>query len=431
MLALLLSLALHAWLLFFVRFVQPSWKSFASGALPLHVILEKMHTEAVKPTEIFQASQDSKGEAKVGVQDENLFLLKPVTAVANDLVDQPRTKIPKIFTSKKILTIARPAKEKMDENVPELLVTELPVPEKQEKPFASTPSVETHVAKVAPPVEELVGLEPSRGEKQEKIVFAESAQEKPTDTKSGGSVEEPPVKVEEPKPVKIEEPQPVKIEEPKPVKIEEPKPIKIEEPKPVKVEEPKPVKIEESKPMKIEEQKPAKLETVAEPEARHSEGGGKYEALRAEPPDYKTPGLAELSIAAVRRISREDDKKITFGERRKAVGSGEKEFHYAAYMEGVRLKLERIGAFNYPAAAAMNNLTGTLSVKISIRSDGSLENFSIVRPSVYEVLNNGAEKIVRMSAPFSPLPDNIKRDADILDITINWAFSGSKQSINY
>lgn len=428
--AILLSLALHLWLLFFVRFVQPSWQNFASGSLPLNVILEKAHTEVVKPSEILQASRDSKGKVNVGVQDENPSPQETVAAVVLTAADQHRKEIHKIITRKKILVIEKPARGKMDENAPDLLVTKKTDQENQDKPFAPAPSVENTVTKAAPPVEDLVSVEPVHGEKQEQIVIAETVQEKSTDTKPGGSIEKPePVKAEEPGPVKVEEPEPAKIREPEPIKIEELKPAGIIEPEPNRIEEPKPVKIEEAKPVRAEEPEPVRPEIVAEPEARASEAG-KPGIFRAEPLGYKAPGLAELSIEAARRLSRQDDKKITLGERRKAIGFGAQEFRYTAYMEGVRLKLERVGAFNYPAAAAMNNLSGTLSVKISIRADGSLEDFSIVRPSAHEVLNAGAEKIVRMSAPFSPLPENIKRDADILDITINWAFSGSRQSLH-
>lgn len=430
--AILLSLALHLWLLFFVRFVQPSWQNSVSGPLPLNVILEKAHTEVVKPSEVLQASRDSKGMAETGVQYENPFQQKSVTAVVLAPADQPRKKIPKVITSKKILAVERPAREKTDEdeNIPNLLVTEKPDQENQDKPFAPAPSVESAVVKATPPIEDLVSVEPVHGEKQEKIAIAGAVQEESADTKPGGSMEKPePVKAEEPMPTKIEEPEPAKIKEPEPIRVEELKPARIIEPEPARIEETKPVKIEESQPIKAEEPRPIKPEVAAAPETRTPEAG-KPGIFRAEPSGDKAPGLAELSIEAARRLSRQDDKKIMFGERRKAIGFGAQEFRYSAYMEGVRLKLERIGAFNYPAAAAMNNLNGTLSVKISIRADGSLEDFSIVRPSVHEVLNAGAEKIVRMSAPFSPLPENIKRDADILDITINWAFSGSRQSLH-
>ena len=135
-------------------------------------------------------------------------------------------------------------------------------------------------------------------------------------------------------------------------------------------------------------------------------------------------------MASARKFASDDDRKIKFGERRKTIGLKEQDFRYAMYVESVRLKLQRIGQFNYPTAAAREHLSGTLSVIITLRADGSLEEFSVIQPSVYEVLNKGAENIVRMSAPFSPLPDNIRQDTDILSIKINWSFSESSQSFD-
>ena len=449
LIAVLFSLVLHTLLLFFIRFAQPSWRNPASLAIPLNVILEKKAALISKPAGIPEASLESKGEAKIGVQETNPFPQKTLTAITHAQVDQSRTEIPKTFRGKKILAINKPAKTTMVEGEPDLLVTKNTSPEPPEsgeKPFAPTPSVENPVATVVPPIEKLVSPEPIPGEKQEKIVIAEPAQEALTVEKSGSGAEVPePVKIEEPEPVKIEEPKPVKVAEPEPVKIEEAKPVKAEVPEPVKVEESRPVKAEEQKPIRVEQAKPVKVEgpmpvRAEEPKSAKTEVGlgpnirppedGKPDEFHAKPAGYAAPSLAELSIAAVRNLSGRETKRIQFGERRKSVGLKEQDFRYAMYVEGVRLKLQRIGAFNYPSAAARDNQGGTLSIKISIRSDGSLEDFSIVRPSAYEALNAGAEKIVRMSAPFSPLPDNIRKDTDILGITINWTFSNSMQSLD-
>lgn len=448
--AFLFSLLLHGLLLLFVRMAPPSWKNFSSGTSPLSVILDTTPAEVTKPSAIAEAGQNSQGTAKIGVQDNNSFSEKPLTAARSTPVEQPKTDIPKDFIGKEILTAKKSAQVNMVESVPDLLATKEPdseKPENKEKPYAPAPSVAKQAATAPPPVEKLVSAEPIPGERQEKIVFAEPAQAKPLAEKPGNiplepktvKVEKPePLKVEEPKPVKIEEPKPVEvtqampveIEKPKPAEIEKPKPVKIEEPKPVKVAEPAPAKVEEPHPPKTDESRPARPEVAAETRVRPVEAG-KSDIFRAAPPSsYKIPSLAELSIASVRKYASDDDRKIKFGERRKTVSVKEQDFRYAMYVESVRLKLQRIGMFNYPAAAAKDNLSGTLSVIITLRADGSLEEFSIIQPSTYAALNKGAENIVRMSAPFSPLPDNIRQETDVLSIKINWSFSQSSQSFD-
>jgi protein TonB len=447
--ALLLSLVLHILLLFFVRFAPPSWKGFSSGDFPLEVILDKTSAEITKQSATPEAGQLSRGTAKVGVQNKNSFLEKSLTAVQTAPAKESKIVIPKDFIGKEILAVKKSAQVNMIESVPDLLATKEPYPEKpedKEKPYAPAPSVAKPVTIAPPPVEQLVSAEPVPGERQDKIVFAEPAQEKPVAEKPGNFPEEPkPVKAEEPKPVQLEEPKPIKIEDPKPVEVEKSKPIEIEKPKPVEIEkrklvnldEPKPVRVAELPPVKVEkphpaqadEPKSAKSEVAEETRARPVEAG-KSDVFSAGTPAYKIPSLAELSIASVRKFASDEGRKIKFGDRRKSVGIKEQDFRYAMYVESVRLKLQRIGMFNYPAAAARDNLSGTLGVIISIRADGSLEEFKITQPSVYEVLNRGAENIVRMSAPFSVLPDNIRQDTDILSIKINWSFSNSNQSLD-
>ena len=415
--ALLLSLILHVLLLFFVRFAPPSWKGLPGGTSPLSVILDTAPAAVVRPSAIAEASQNSRGTAKIGVLDNNSFPERPLAATESIPVEQPKTDIPKDFVGEEILSVKKSAQVNMVESAPDLLATKKPSPEKPEdkdKPYAPAPGVARPVKETPPTMEKLVSAEPTTGERQGKIVFAEPAQAKPP--------------AENPENIALE-PEPVKIAEPKPLKIEEQKPAEIENPKPAEAEKPQPLKTAEPAPEKIENPEHAQTEVTAETGTRPVETASP-DVFRPAPPAYRIPSLAELSIASVRKFASDEDRKIKFGERRKTVGVREQDFRYAMYVEGVRLKLQRIGALNYPAEAARNNLSGTLSMLISIRADGSLEEFRVTQPSAYAVLDEGAERIIKMSAPFSPLPDNIRKDTDVLSIRINWTFSNSSQSFD-
>lgn len=400
----LFSLALHVSLLFFVRYVQPD--RTVSHAYPLQVFLEHQPAEVAQPPAgIPQAGEDSAGKAKIGVQDKNRFAQTTLAAVESEPGNQSRTEIPQGFVSQKILSIDKPQQMQVadrGESTPDLLVMENPEtdthepPENREGAFAPVPGVAKPEVATIPPVEKLVSSEPIPGEKHEKIVLVEPVQEKPANEIPGRSVEES-------------------------------KPEKIEESKPAQAEERKQARVEEFKPGRAEDAKPARTE--AEPKTLPSEGG-KPEVFSAKSPGYETSRQPVLGIPLVRRIVLEDEKNPRPGERRKTIGFKEQDFRYAMYIEGLRLKLERIGFLNYPAGVPGESLSGTLSVRISIRADGSLEDFSIVRPSGHAALNAGAEKIVRMSAPFSALPENIRRETDILSITIKWTFSRYRQSFD-
>lgn len=109
--------------------------------------------------------------------------------------------------------------------------------------------------------------------------------------------------------------------------------------------------------------------------------------------------------------------------RRRFIGARTQEYRFAQYVEDWRIKVERIGNLNYPAAARDNRVYGSLLLTVSIRADGSLENVEINRSSGKSLLDAAAIRIVKLGAPYAPLPPDIRRDTDILSITRTWTFT--------
>ena len=60
---------------------------------------------------------------------------------------------------------------------------------------------------------------------------------------------------------------------------------------------------------------------------------------------------------------------------------------------------------------------------MSIRADGSIENVEVKKKSGHRMLDAAAVKIVEMAGPYSPFPEDIRRDTDILNITRTWTFA--------
>ena len=111
--------------------------------------------------------------------------------------------------------------------------------------------------------------------------------------------------------------------------------------------------------------------------------------------------------------------------RRKFIGARTQEYRFAQYIEDWRIKVERVGNLNYPAQARRDQVFGKLTLSVSIRADGSLEKVEVDRPSGKPLLDAAAVHIVRLSAPFSPLSSEIRKDTDILTITRTWMFTSS------
>ncbi len=111
--------------------------------------------------------------------------------------------------------------------------------------------------------------------------------------------------------------------------------------------------------------------------------------------------------------------------RRKFIGARTQEYRFAQYIEDWRIKVERIGNMNYPQAARQKNIYGKLQLSVSIRADGSVENVEVSRSSRQPILDAAARRIVKLAAPFSPLPPDIRKDTDILTITRTWTFTSA------
>jgi len=109
--------------------------------------------------------------------------------------------------------------------------------------------------------------------------------------------------------------------------------------------------------------------------------------------------------------------------KRKFVGARTQEYRFATYVEAWRQKVERVGNLNYPEAAREQKIYGQLRMTVSIKADGSLEKIEINQSSGHQVLDNAARRIVELAAPYSPFPEDIRKDTDILSITRTWTFT--------
>ncbi|MBW8079064.1 MAG: TonB family protein, partial [Gallionella sp.] len=88
-------------------------------------------------------------------------------------------------------------------------------------------------------------------------------------------------------------------------------------------------------------------------------------------------------------------------------------------------KVERIGNLNYPEQARREQIYGKLQLSVSIKADGTIESVEVSRSSGQRILDAAAMRIVRLAAPYPPLPADIRRDTDILTITRTWTFTPS------
>lgn len=153
---------------------------------------------------------------------------------------------------------------------------------------------------------------------------------------------------------------------------------------------------------------------------------------QAEPPLPSAALLMQESMTMARlqpgiQRDRESQSKLP---RRKWISANTREYEFAAYMQAWVAKVERVGNLNYPDEIRRLKLTGDLIMTVGINVDGSIESIDILRSSGTLQLDQAATRIVRLAAPYSPLPDNINTSVDVLHITRTWVFSRDFKGLN-
>ena len=109
------------------------------------------------------------------------------------------------------------------------------------------------------------------------------------------------------------------------------------------------------------------------------------------------------------------------------IGARAQEYRFARYIDDWRLKIERVGTFNYPQAARDQKIYGSLQLTVSIRQDGTVDSIEINRSSGQKILDEAAIRIVKLAAPYAAFPADISKDTDVLGITRTWTFARSDQ----
>jgi len=150
----------------------------------------------------------------------------------------------------------------------------------------------------------------------------------------------------------------------------------------------------------------------------------KVNPVPAPEPNISGADLASSALAIARlegQIARQMEE-YNQRPRKKFIGARVEEYRFAAYVEDWRLKVQRIGNLNYPAAAK-GRLYGSLVLTVVIKANGDLERVEVSRSSGQRLLDDAARRIVQMAAPYAVFPESIRRDTDLLEITRTWTFT--------
>ena len=149
-----------------------------------------------------------------------------------------------------------------------------------------------------------------------------------------------------------------------------------------------------------------------------------------EQPDAELPSAAELMQQSMQmasleaELNRERQWKSKL-PRREFISANTRQYEFASYMSAWVSKVERVGNLNYPSELRSKKLHGDLVLTVGINQNGTVESIDVKRSSGMREIDEAAVNIVRLAAPYAPLPDNIADRVDILHITRTWRFESA------
>ena len=142
----------------------------------------------------------------------------------------------------------------------------------------------------------------------------------------------------------------------------------------------------------------------------------------------------ELSLAIASLQAQLDLRREEYAKRprRYTISSAStKKSQDALYLDNWRRRIEAVGNLNYPDAARRDQLYGSLRMLVALLPTGEVADVQILQSSGYTVLDQAALDIVRLASPFAPFPEEMRAEADILEIIRTWRFHEGNALTSY
>lgn len=94
----------------------------------------------------------------------------------------------------------------------------------------------------------------------------------------------------------------------------------------------------------------------------------------------------------------------------------------AQYLDNWRRRIEAVGNINYPNEARRQQIYGNVRMMVALRPTGEVQEIRILQSSGEAILDQAAVEIVNLGAPFQPFPEELRAEADILEIIRTFRF---------
>ncbi len=151
--------------------------------------------------------------------------------------------------------------------------------------------------------------------------------------------------------------------------------------------------------------------------------------MQVDLPDGPQKTLLERSLEMASLEAKLDSLRQTYAKQprvQRLTAASTMKASDAYYVNSWRRRIEDNGARNYPREAENCFDDCRLRLLVAINPDGTINELRILESSGRKVLDDAALRIVRMSAPFAPFTEEMKKTTDVLEIIRTWQFKGNR-----
>ena len=144
------------------------------------------------------------------------------------------------------------------------------------------------------------------------------------------------------------------------------------------------------------------------------------------------PEANEVQHLLVKRYREEIDalqKGVKTLERETFINATTDQDEYSAYMTRWRKHVEVVGNRHATDQPELRKQSGAVLLAVSLTADGSVQSVKLLNSSGQSTLDQAAQKIARLAAPYEAFPESIQAKTDVLHITRTWQFTPAGTSV--
>ena len=132
------------------------------------------------------------------------------------------------------------------------------------------------------------------------------------------------------------------------------------------------------------------------------------------------PSSSELAGELAKGYQDHIEEDLAEGDR---VDINTSDYRYISYFTSMRKSIELV--WNYPANAVRRRQQGKVGLEFTIFKNGSVSNVKVLDSSGYSSLDNAIVEAIKLSSPFSPLPDGFGKSRMTITGTFRYSLSSS------